>query len=66
MCIYVAAGQKSNSDLRLAVARVQEAEGALREVRASKWPEIDLSAAYARQGVSTLATCPRPPSAALS
>jgi multidrug efflux system outer membrane protein len=56
----IAAGQKSNSDLRLAVARVQEAEGALREVRASIWPEIDLSAAYARQGVSTLANPPVP------
>jgi len=49
----VASGQKSNADLRLAVARVQEAEGVLREVRAAIWPEILGVASYSRQGVST-------------
>jgi len=39
----------------LAVARVQEAEGALREVRAALFPEVTASASYARVGVSTLA-----------
>ena len=57
----IAAGQKSNSDLRLAVARVQEAEGALREARAAIFPEITGAAGYARQRVSTLAQPPVPP-----
>jgi len=57
----VADGQKNNADLRQAVARVQEAEGALREVRAQFWPEVDVSAAAARQRVSTLANPPVPP-----
>ena len=56
----VASGQKTNADLRLAVARVQEAEGALREVRASIFPEITGTASYARQGVSTLSQPPVP------
>jgi len=56
----IASGQKNNSDLRLAVARVQEAEGALREVRASIFPEITGAASYARQGVSTLSQPPVP------
>ena len=56
----IAAGKKNNSDLRLAVARVQEAEGALREVRASIFPEITGSASYSRQGVSTLSQPPVP------
>src|SRR5204863_7575428 len=56
----VAAGRKPNADVRLAVARVQEAEGALREVRASIFPEITGSASYARQGVSTFSQPPVP------
>jgi multidrug efflux system outer membrane protein len=56
----VASGLKANADVRLAVARVQEAEGALREVRASIWPELDFSAGYSRQRVSTLASPPVP------
>ncbi len=56
----IASGQKTNADLRLAVARVQEAEGALREVRASIFPEITGTASYARQGVSTLSQPPVP------
>jgi multidrug efflux system outer membrane protein len=54
------AGRKSNADVRLAVARVQEAEGALREARAAIFPEVTASASYARQGVSTLAQPPLP------
>jgi len=57
----IAAGRKSNSDVRLAVARVQEAEGALRELRASIFPEITGAASYARQGVSTFSQPPVPP-----
>jgi len=56
----VAAGRKTNADVRLAVARVQEAEGALREVRAAFFPELDLNAAYSRQGVSTVSQPPLP------
>jgi len=57
----VAGGLKSNADVRLAVARVQEAEGALREVRASIFPEITGTVGYTRQGVSTFAQPPVPP-----
>jgi multidrug efflux system outer membrane protein len=57
----VAAGRKSNADVRLAVARVQEAEGALREVRAAVFPEVNATASYTRQGVSTLSQPPVPP-----
>src|SRR3954454_21330669 len=56
----VASGRKSNADVRLAVARVQEAEGALREVRAAVFPEVNATASYARQGVSKLAQPPVP------
>ena len=56
----VASGFKGNADVRLAVARVQEAEGALREVRASIFPEVVGTAAYSRQGVSTKAQPPVP------
>ena len=57
----VASGRKSNADVRLAVARVQEAEGALREVRAAVFPEVNATASYTRQGVSTLSQPPVPP-----
>jgi len=56
----VAAGQKTNADVRLAAARVQEAEGVLREVRAAIFPEVTGSASYARVGVSTLSQPPVP------
>ena len=56
----VAAGRKGNADVRLAIARVQEAEGALREVRASIFPEITGTVGYARQGVSTFSQPPVP------
>jgi len=56
----VASGQKSNADVRLALARVQEAEGVLREARASLLPEVTASASYARAGVSTLSQPPVP------
>jgi multidrug efflux system outer membrane protein len=56
----VASGQKSNADVRLAMARVQEAEGVLREVRASLFPELTGTASYTRAGVSTLSQPPVP------
>jgi multidrug efflux system outer membrane protein len=56
----VDAGRKGNADVRLAIARVQEAEGALREVRASIFPEVLGTASYSRQGVSTVAQPPLP------
>jgi multidrug efflux system outer membrane protein len=56
----IADGQKNNADLRQAAARVQEAEGALREIRAQFFPEIDVNATAARQRVSTLANPPVP------
>ena len=40
--------QKANADVRLAAARVQEAEGALREARAALFPEVTGSYTYAR------------------
>jgi multidrug efflux system outer membrane protein len=56
----VAAGRKTNADVRLAVARVQEAEAALREIRASIFPEVTGTASFTRQGVSTAAQPPVP------
>ncbi len=50
--------QRANADVRLAVARVQEAEGALREARAALFPEVTGSYTYARQRVSTVASPP--------
>ena len=54
----VAEGQRRNADLRLAAARVQEAEGALREARAAFFPDVTGSYTYARQRVSTAASPP--------
>ena len=53
--------QKANADVRLAAARVQEAEGALREARAAFFPEITGSYTYARQRVSSVASPPVSP-----
>jgi multidrug efflux system outer membrane protein len=50
--------QTANADVRLAAARVQEAEGALREARAALFPEVTGSYTYARQRVSTVASPP--------
>ncbi|HWI15624.1 MAG TPA: efflux transporter outer membrane subunit, partial [Burkholderiales bacterium] len=49
----VAAGLAGNSDVRLAAARVEEAEAALREANALFFPEIDGSATAGRSRVST-------------
>lgn len=49
----VAAGLANNSDVRLAAARIEEAEGVLREANALFFPEIDGSAAAGRSRIST-------------
>ena len=56
----VAGAQKTNADLRLAAARVQEAEGALREARAALFPDVSLAYAASRSRVSNLGL-PTPP-----
>jgi multidrug efflux system outer membrane protein len=51
-----------NTDVRLAVARIEEADANLREAKASFLPEIDFSdAGTTRQRVSPLAPTPLPP-----
>ena len=49
----VAAAQKSNADVRLAAARVREAEAALRETGAAFLPEIGGGYSFTRNRVST-------------
>jgi multidrug efflux system outer membrane protein len=56
----VAATRASNADLRLAAARVQEAEGVLREARAALYPDVSAGYTYARSRVSSSAV-PAPP-----
>jgi multidrug efflux system outer membrane protein len=53
--------QKANADVRLAAARVQEAQAALREARAALFPEITGSYTFTRSQVSTVASPPVPP-----
>ena len=49
----VAAARAANSDLRLAAARVQEAQGLAREAGAAYYPEVLAGAAASRSRVST-------------
>jgi multidrug efflux system outer membrane protein len=56
----VEAARTNNSDLRLAAARVQEAEGALREARAALFPDVSAGYSYTRSRVSTVASPPVP------
>jgi multidrug efflux system outer membrane protein len=56
----VAQAQRRNADLRLAAARVQEAEGALREARAALWPDVMLGYTASRSRVSASGV-PAPP-----
>jgi multidrug efflux system outer membrane protein len=56
----VEAARKNNSDLALAAARVQEAEGALREARAALFPDVGAGYSYTRNRVSTVASPPVP------
>jgi multidrug efflux system outer membrane protein len=57
----VASARERNSDLRLAAARVQEAEGVLREARAAFFPDVGAGYTYTRNRVSTVASPPVPP-----
>ena len=61
----VASAQKSNADLRLAVARVQEAAAVFREARAAFWPDVTLGYTASRTRVSTQALPPPPGTAPL-
>ncbi len=61
----VETARKNNADLRLAAARVMEAEGALREARATIYPDVVLSGGYSRTAVSRLAQPPVPPGIAV-
>ena len=56
----VASGQKTNADMRLAAARVQEAEGALREARAAFWPDVTAGYSFNRSRVSASGVPPPP------
>jgi multidrug efflux system outer membrane protein len=56
----VAATLERNADIRLAVARIEEADANLRAARAAFLPEIDLTGAANRQGISTRTAVPVP------
>jgi multidrug efflux system outer membrane protein len=49
----VASGLQKNADIHLAIARIEEAEGVLREASAAFLPEIDVNAAAGRARSST-------------
>ncbi len=53
--------QRNNSDLQAALARLEEAEAAMREVGAALLPEIDADAAASRSHASTETATPMPP-----
>jgi len=57
----VASAQKSNADLRLAAARVQEAEGVLREARAAFFPDVTAGYSAGRSRVSSVGVPPPQP-----
>ena len=56
----VAAALERNADIRLAVARIEEADANLRAAKAAFLPEIDLTGAANRQGISTRTAVPVP------
>jgi multidrug efflux system outer membrane protein len=56
----VAAALERNADIRLAVARIEEADANLRAANAAFLPEIDLTGAANRQGISTRTAVPVP------
>jgi len=57
----VAAARTSNADMRLAIARVREAEGLMREANAAYYPEVTGSATASRTGVSNVVIPPPQP-----
>jgi len=58
----VAEALERNADMRLAVARIEEADANLREAGAAFLPEVDLSAVPARSRISADTATPVPPS----
>jgi multidrug efflux system outer membrane protein len=50
---FVASGLQKNADLKLAFARMQEAEALVREANATLFPEIDLNSSASRAKSST-------------
>ena len=56
----VAAARTRNADLRLAVAQLEEAEAALREVDTTFYPQVDLGFTNAESRVSALTALPNP------
>jgi multidrug efflux system outer membrane protein len=56
----VASALQRNSDVRLAVARIEEADANLREANASFLPQIDLNAVPARSRISSTQATPIP------
>jgi outer membrane protein, multidrug efflux system len=61
----IAATRKNNTDMRLAAARVQEADAVLREARGALFPEVSGSYGATRNRVSTRTTPPPPTTAGL-
>jgi hypothetical protein len=57
----IAAARTSNADMRLAIARVSEAAGLLREANAAYYPEVTGSASATRTGVSNVVIPPPQP-----
>lgn len=57
----VTSALQRNSDIRLAVARIEEADANLREANAAFLPEIDLNAVPARSRISSTQATPLPP-----
>ena len=56
----VASALARNSDIRLAIARIEEADANLREANASFLPQIDLNAVPARSRISSTLATPLP------
>lgn len=54
----VMAARERNADLRLAVAQLEEAEAALREIDATFYPQVDLAFSSTRSRVTTLGAIP--------
>ncbi len=57
----VAAARTSNADMRLAIARVSEAQGLVREANAAFYPEVSGSASASRTRVSNVVIPPPQP-----
>ncbi|MBL8383193.1 MAG: efflux transporter outer membrane subunit [Burkholderiales bacterium] len=56
----VGAARERNADLRVAAAQLEEAEAALREVDAGRYPQVDLSFTNSESRVSALTALPNP------